>query len=562
MGLLRKTPKQMLVIDISRGSIRMAACETAGEAVRFRTITAIPLPHDSGGDGRANDATIVQLLRREVERNGWYDMRAVCLLSRSATSTQSFVLPAMPAAEMRQAIELKLHETLHFEVEQASFDFRTIREYSDDGRPRVLTLVAAAHEGTVRRAIEVLQQAGLEPVAVSAAAESLANLAYHARLCPEGQSTVHVDIGEDSTILNLFDGRLLRFSREVDTASRTFTAALMRPILTATGSIQLSHAQAEELRLAAGCPLDDDDEALPHQVRSSEILPLIDPVVQRLVSEIERSVGYLSDLMNGCRVNQIVLSGPASRMRNLSALIEQALGIPVKVMDPVARAAAHWRLSIRDGGDTDTAGFSAILGYSIGDQQPINLISSDDRLGLRLQSVARARRRVAPFAVAASLCLALAGLPIQRTYQAAGESLQSALVELAEHRGIAQELDQHVNQSLATAETVAAARGPVPDWVGLMKEFSAAVPDELQVTSLHGRHRDGKILLEVASRILSSEVPFELTVTDLTLALVESPFFEDVHIVAASADADGSGGHLVVTLAVAAGTPPLPEGSA
>lgn len=551
MVTLRKSPRQRLVIDISRGSIKLAACETAGEAVRFRSMTAIPLPHDAGADGRLDDSVVVGLIRREVERNGWFDMRAVCLLSRSATSTQSFVLPAMPDSEARQAIELKLHETLHFDVDEASFDYRTIREYTDDGQQRLLTLVAAAHQDTVRHAIDVLRQAGLEPVAVSAAAESLANLAYHARLCTEGQSTVHVDIGDDSTILNLFDGRLLRFSREVDTASRTFTQALMRPIITASGSTHLSHAQAEDVRLAAGCPLDDDDEQLPHGVRSSEILPLIDPVVQRLISEIERSLEYLRGLMDGSQVGQIVLSGPASRMRNLGQLIEQALRVPVKVMDPVARAAAHWRLSIRDSGGADTSGFSAILGYSIGDQQPINLISPDDRLGLRLDSVARARRRVAPIAVAAALCLALAGLPIRRTYDAAAGSLRAALVKLAEHRSMALELDQRLEAALARAHRVAAARGGVPDWIGMLKEISVAVPAELQVINLMAERREGRLMLELSSRILSSDVPFELTVTNLTLALVDSPFFRDVRIVLASADDDGSGGRVVLTLEAA-----------
>ena len=557
MRLLRTKPKEMLVIDISRGSIRLAACETAGEAVRFRTITAIPLPHEPRPAGRADDDTLIKIIRREVERNGWQDMRAVCLLSKSATSTQSFEFPAMPEGEVRQAIGLKLHETLHFDVGDASFDSRTIRETTEDGSERVLTLVAAAHKDTVRQAIDVLRAAGLEPIAVSAAAESLANLAYHARLCPAGQSTVHVDIGDDSTILNLFEGRMLRFSREIDTASRTFTHALMRPIITATGSIQLTHTQAEEVRSAGGCPLDDEDVPLPHGVRSSETLPLIDPVVQRLTSEIGRSVGYLSELMDGATVDQVVLSGPASRMTNLGPLIEQSLRIPVKVMDPVAGAAAHWRLSIRDAGDTDTAGFSAILGYSIGDQQPINLISSEDRLGLRLESVARARRRIGPFFVAGSLCMALAGLPIERTYDEAGASLAGALSEFDERSKMVSDLEARVAAATASAEHVAAARGPVPAWIGIMKEISVAVPSEVQVTSLLGDREEDGFGLELSSRILSSDVPFEVTVTDLTLALVESPFFDDVHIVAASADADGSGGRLVVTLKVVAEAPSI-----
>lgn len=559
MRVLKTKPKQLIVVDISRGSIKLAACETAGEAVRFRTITAIPLPRSSDPMGRLDDSAVIELIRNEVVRNGWQGMGAACLLSRSTTSTQSFVLPVMPEDEARQAIELKLHETLHFSVDEACFDYRTIREFSDEGHPRTLTLVAAAHQDTVRRAINVLRDAGLVPVAVSAAAETLANLAYHARLCNDSEATIHVDIGDDSTILNLFQGRMLRFSREIDTASQTFTAALMRPIITATGTLQLDHAQAEEVREVAGCPLDDDDEELPHGVRSAEILPLIDPVVQRLTSEIERSVDYLSDLTGSAQADRVVLSGPASRMRNLGPLIEEALGIPVTVMDPVARAAAHWRLSIRDCGDTDTSGFAAILGYSVGDQQPINLISKEDRLDIWLAKAARSRRWVAPYAVALALCLALAGMPIERTYDAAKQSLQTELTELSEHKALALALVADTNQTAAVAERVATARGPVPDWVGLMKELSVSVPEMVHISALDGIRADDKLVLEIEAWISTSEVPFELTVTDLTIALVESPFFENVHILGASADEDGSGGWLGVTLELAADIPPAWE---
>ncbi|MFT5052297.1 MAG: hypothetical protein ACI8QZ_003730, partial [Chlamydiales bacterium] len=41
-----KTGKRTVIVDFSRGSIKMALAETAGEAARFRGITSIVMPRE------------------------------------------------------------------------------------------------------------------------------------------------------------------------------------------------------------------------------------------------------------------------------------------------------------------------------------------------------------------------------------------------------------------------------------------------------------------------------------------------------------------------------------
>lgn len=541
---------RMVVVDLSRGSIKLALAESAGEAVRFHQITAISPPHDGESAYGADDSTVALLLRQEVERNGWRGLKAACLLSRAATSTQSFHFPDMPEAELRQAIELKLAETLHFGLDEATYGYRALRQVEQDGNPQTLTLVAAAQRATVLRALRLLTEAGLRPVAVSAAAESLANLAYHARLCSDGEATIHVDIGDDSTILNLFEDRLLRFSREIDASSHTFTQALMRPILTADGPVQLSRSQAEEVRAAAGCPREDEDLVWPHGVRSQEILPLIEPVILRLANEIERSVGYMRTLISGSRIDRIVLSGPSSRMRNLGATLSEHLGLPVTLIDPVERACAHWRLSIREAGDADTSAFSAILGYATGARQPINLMPRDEQLKLVIGNVARTRRVVAPFAVAGAAAVALAAVPILEHYDQASASMRWALEELATRRTTTEDYARRSADAEALNDWLTRAQGPTVPWTGLLQELSLLLPEAVQLTGLSAEQDDEGLAVSLLADVHSGAVPFEVTVTELTVALGESPLFVSTSIVNAVAQSDGNRGHLEARIVV------------
>ena len=87
-------PRYTVIVDFGRGSIKMARAESAGEAARFDGITQIPLPRGEDESAEIDEATIAELIGAEVRRLGWRGMPAACLLSRAATSTQSFLFPS------------------------------------------------------------------------------------------------------------------------------------------------------------------------------------------------------------------------------------------------------------------------------------------------------------------------------------------------------------------------------------------------------------------------------------------------------------------------------------
>jgi type IV pilus assembly protein PilM len=552
MGATWKRQRQTVVVDLGRGSIKLAAAEAAGEAVRFHGITRLPLSAAESERGEVDPAELASRIGAEVERRGWRGMPAAGLLSGSTTSTQSFLFPSMPMGELRDALALKLAETLHFELDQASFSFRPIRELEVGCRKQVLVLAAAARRETTERAASVLQEAGLRPVALGLAAESLANLAHYARLCREDEASIHVDVGSFSTILNLFEGRWLRFSREIDCAGETFTRALMRPILGARGALRLTREQAEEVKLACGHPREDEDLELPHGVRSPEVLPLVEPVGQRLAGEIRRSIDYLCGILERLEVNRIVLSGPGGQLRNLDAVLQESLDVPVVFTDPVARAKAHWRLAICDEDPPPLAGFSAILGYSLGNHRPIDLLPRERAARRMARRLTRVRAGLAPGALGLGVTMAAAAVPIRTNYGTAAEAMQRTIERLDERLRGEAELAAASERLRQEVEALLAARGPAPDWPGLLKELAAILPREARLTSL-SLERSGDVLsAHLQASLNESGASFDALVGQLTGALAGSPFFRDVRLLQAERTSSGSGGRLEVSLGIVA----------
>lgn len=511
----------------------MAATETAGEAVRFRGITQVPLTNDFQMM-EGEPASIISRLKAAVEENGWNGLPASCLLSGSVISTQSFQFPKMPETELRQAIELKLEESLHFDVEDAVFDFRHIAHSDDDDSNRIMVLVVVAQRKAVEMASRIAEGAGLKPQSVGAAAESLANLTSHTSIGYQDGPSIHIDMGDDFTVLNLFDGKTLRFCREINLAGNSFVQALMRPILTGNEVVNLNLQQAREVILELGCPTDALEIKLPHGIASSAATPLVEPVGQRLATEIKRSVNYLRSMLKHKGAVRIVLSGSSGSLPHLADFLAEALAQPVTHIDAVQRAVHHWRLAISDRNPPPIGGFSAMLGHSLGNRHPINLLARERQRKRQIRIDRKLRRASVPVAASLVLGISLAALPVDLRFSKVNGQLSGMIESLdgeLEDYAAAIDARDEMKQRFIEIDT---ACGRPPDWTGLLRELSFLFPEGVQITALELQRRGGVNRARLSAVIHPNAEVSNSVLAELAQELSASPIFAKVRIIDSS----------------------------
>jgi type IV pilus assembly protein PilM len=557
MFTLRKSQLPTVVIDIGRNSVKMAAMETVGEAARFRGMTRVALPQGVNFD-EVDLVEIADRIRLEVNRQGWRGLPAACLLSQSSTSTHTFWLPPMPVAELRQAIELKLQDTLHFDVEDAVFDFRSIEQPGANQTSQALTLVVVARKDAINRNLAVIREAGLKPIAIGAASESLANLTRYTDFGPNDEPLIQVDVSSETTVINLFEGRLLRFSREIDIAGYSFTEALMRPILTEEEIIHLTQDQAEEILQQTGYPRLGIDLKLPHGIRPADLLPLTEPVAQRLTTEIQRSIDYLNGLLERTGEVRIVLSGTAGAMPNFARMLEENLRTPVTYLDPIARATAYLRLAISDENPPSPADYAAVLGYSLGNYRPLNLLAQEERASVARIRASRDQKVRATCALALAAGMAMTAVPLNSRYTLAIRQTEATSKSLTEQIKVQAEAVAYWSSFQEKAKKVTLARGPRPNWVGVMKEFSSIMPETVQITSLTSTRGLESISLRMVAVVHPDGTTTRETLTQMTQALSASPFFAKVRVKQASVPFQGTVGIFDATFQII--TPPITSG--
>jgi hypothetical protein len=108
---------------------------------------------------------------------------------------------------------------------------------------------------------------------------------------PGGATVVQLLLGERTTTIQLFDAGRLVGCRDVLLGRNDFVTAYQRPILTSSGPVTLSPADADALAREVGIPVGREDEVRPG-LAAVQLWPMLTPVLQKLRREIEQSLAH------------------------------------------------------------------------------------------------------------------------------------------------------------------------------------------------------------------------------------------------------------------------------
>ena len=259
------------------------------------------------------------------------------------------------------------------------------------------------------------------------------------------------------------------------------------------------------------------------------------PVIERITSEIMRSVQFFTDNA-GQKVNAVFLTGGTAELQILKKHLEASVGMPVRVIDPFA-GMAFTNPGTQNYAEKHSARLAMATGLALAEQPAISL----------LPRYVRFVKRVAAFmpkAVAALLILGFLPLLVAGTYHAVQiklvrfdirqyqPSLQQAVMER-------QQLDTLQKQCQDSSESVRTLKNMVGRnllWPGMLNALADAIPPDVVLASCGAGvdpNQPDTILLE--GKVLASAAGFDDAVASMLSALGASVFFKKVNIVNAQA---------------------------
>lgn len=342
-------------IDIGVASVNVAQSALyKGQVTLIKTRVVDIFPKE----GELKEEATLRSLYIALEDFPRKNAKFVCVVKCPHTVARKVIVPYMPADELRGAVLLEAKHSIPFALEDAVADFNVVEEVIEKGIEKLSVIVAAAPRTTINKILSyfVVKKAKpfagkitkkfdeaedkIEPLGLKIGAclprvMCLENIIERSKLRVD-ETLVTIEIGAEITEFNIFKNAKLQFCRKISFAGDEITKSLMGTLMTDKGKVELTKQEAEAIKKEYGIPRIENNQMIDGKITTNQVLSMVLPKIERLVSEIERSLDFYREQMHGKGVDRIVLFGGGGRLKGLPEFLTKELGIEAVVGDPIA----------------------------------------------------------------------------------------------------------------------------------------------------------------------------------------------------------------------------------
>lgn len=320
MGVIKKSQPALVGVDISSTAVKLLQLSRAGNRFRVEHYAVEPLPPNAVVEKNIVEAEAVgEAIKRAMARSGTRAKHAAAAVSGSTVITKVIAMPIeLDGDDLEAQVELEAVNYVPYPIEEVNLDFEVLGPMPDSPES-VQVLLAASRSENVEVRASALELGGLIPKVMDVEAFAIENafalIADQLTIPGEGLVAL-IDSGATMTTLNVIrDGRSI-YSREQVFGGKQLTDEIMR-------RYGLSYEEAGLAKRQGGLPETYEAETL-------------EPFKEALVQQVSRLLQFFYAGSEHNRVDQIVLAGGSAAISGIAALVEEQLGVPTMIANPLA----------------------------------------------------------------------------------------------------------------------------------------------------------------------------------------------------------------------------------
>ena len=323
MGLFGNAKTPLVGLDISSTAVKLLQLTESGGRYRVEHYAVEPLPPNAVVEKNIVEVEAVgEAIKRAVARSGTKARHAAAAVSGSSVITKIIPIQGdLDEDSMEDQVQLEASNYIPFPIEEVSLDFEVIGPVPNNPE-MVQVMLAASRTENVELRQSALELGGLSAKVVDVEAfamENAFNLVADQLSVPKDAIVALVDIGATMTTLNVLRAQRSIYTREQVFGGKQLTDEVMR-------RYGLSYDEAGLAKRQGGLP-------------ESYEVEVLEPFKEALVQQVSRLLQFFYAGSDFNRVDQVVLAGGCASIAGIANLVEEQLGVPTVIANPLANMA-------------------------------------------------------------------------------------------------------------------------------------------------------------------------------------------------------------------------------
>ncbi|MFQ5598427.1 MAG: type IV pilus assembly protein PilM [Nitrospiria bacterium] len=294
-------------IDIGASSVKGVQLSRTRHGVQLQDAAIVEISEDEGA--LSNGLSL--LLGKSLAKA----RAAVHFSGRVSPEIRTLSLPSMPKKEMIEAVHWEARKSSSLSNEALVVDFLTMREREIDGIRQHEVVIVVVDRAALADQLQKINGCGLNVIAVDVAPMALLNTArlHFSEQLPD--CLLYVDIGAKNMEINIVNGGVLRFTRQVMMGGDAINLALSE-------AFGWSFSDAESRKRKEGI--------LTEGSMREAVLEQVD----RFIVEIQRSVDYYRAESRAHGIDKILLMGGMPLLPGFLEYFSRFFEAPIEIEDP------------------------------------------------------------------------------------------------------------------------------------------------------------------------------------------------------------------------------------
>lgn len=302
-------------LDIGSGFIKLVVVDHSKAEPEIVQVATSPLVPDAIVEGEVMDPVLVaETVRAVIDSVGIKKTDVVAAVGGHDVIVKPIPMDRMSEADAREVIRWEAEQHVPFDMENVQLDFQIL---DPDGKgPQMRVLLVAAKRELIENRMSLLADAGVQPAVIDVDAFAIHNAFQHNYPESVNGLVALVNIGHDTTNVNLLKDGAPILVRDVPFGSRRLREALQRE---------------------RGFTSDHAENLLQGRGAAEDIRSLLDERVDELAVGIERAAAFIVAQSGGEGIGRVFLSGGGAAIPGMVQALGNRLGVRTEVASPLKR---------------------------------------------------------------------------------------------------------------------------------------------------------------------------------------------------------------------------------
>ncbi len=324
--------KDVIGVDIGNYAVKLVCIGEVKKVLTLKDWGYIPLSIKPDTPPEEKKAIISGEIKTYLKKKNIQAKNAVASISGNAVIVRYVKLPKLSKKELDLTISVEAEPFIPFDIKDVNLTYSILNDTSEDGDPKIDTVLVAAKRDAVQDKLDIITGAGLDPLIIDV--DSFALETLYERIAPKGEnsSVLMLNIGQKVTNLSIISQGVTRVVRDIFIAGATFDKAIAKVLRTDT----LASDAVKKTRSVLVS--DEDKEAAIESFDRDGIAvsKAASGVLRDLYTEVSRSIDFYLSQGVDHSVSRIMLSGGIANLGNINKFLSAEFKVPVEIVNPLS----------------------------------------------------------------------------------------------------------------------------------------------------------------------------------------------------------------------------------